>query len=40
MTNLTLYGRIEKDPDNNSTYLRVLGRKVATDASGNATVDW
>jgi hypothetical protein len=40
MTNLTLYGRIEKDPDNNSTYLRVLGRKVATDASGNASVDW
>jgi hypothetical protein len=40
MTNMTLYGRIEKDPDNNSTYLRVLGRKVATDASGNATVDW
>jgi hypothetical protein len=40
MTNLTLYGRIEKDPDNNSTYLRVLGRKVVTDASGNATVDW
>lgn len=40
MTDLTLYGRIEKDPDNNLTYLRVLGRKAATDASGGATVAW
>ena len=40
MTNLTLYGRVEKDPDNNQTHLRLLGRKVATDAAGNATVDW
>src|SRR2546421_4084648 len=40
MTDLTVYGRIEKDPDNNLTNLRLLGRKVATDASGNATVDW
>src|ERR1700682_1758185 len=29
MTDVTLYGRIEKDPDNNQTQLRLLGRKVA-----------
>jgi hypothetical protein len=40
MTDLTVYGRIEKDPDNNQTQLRLIGRKVALDAAGNATVDW
>jgi hypothetical protein len=40
MTDQTVYGRIEKDPDNNQTHLRLLGRQVATDAAGNATVDW
>jgi hypothetical protein len=40
MTDVTLYGRIEKDPDNNLAHLRLLGRKVETDAAGNATVDW
>jgi hypothetical protein len=40
MTEQTIYGRLEKDPDNNVTYLRLLGRKVTTDAAGNATVDW
>jgi hypothetical protein len=40
MNNLTVYGRVEKDPDNNQTHLRLLGRKVETDAAGNATVDW
>jgi hypothetical protein len=40
MTNLTVYGRVEKDPDNNQTHLRLIGRKVETDATGNATVDW
>jgi hypothetical protein len=40
MTELTVYGRIEKDPDNNQTQLRLIGRKVVLDASGNATVDW
>lgn len=40
MTNLTVYGRVEKDPDNNQTHLRLLGRKVETDVAGNATVDW
>src|SRR2546430_5624514 len=40
MTDVTVYGRIEKDPDNNLTNLRLLGRKITTDASGNVTVDW
>src|ERR1043165_2151915 len=40
MSNLTLYGRVEKDPNNNQTHLRLLGRKVETDAAGNATVYW
>jgi hypothetical protein len=40
MADLTVYGRIEKDPENNQTHLHVLGRKVATDPSGNTTVDW
>jgi hypothetical protein len=40
MSNLTVYGRVEKDPDKNQTHLRLLGRKVETDAAGNATVDW
>jgi hypothetical protein len=37
---LTVYGRIEKDAENNLTHLRLLGRKVAVDGAGNATVDW
>ena len=40
MTDITLYARVEKDADNNVTHLRLLGRKVTTDAAGNATVDW
>lgn len=40
MTDLTAYARVEKNPDSNSTHLRLLGRKVTTDAAGNATVDW
>lgn len=40
MAEQTVYGRVEKDPDNPVTYLRLLGRKVTTDATGNATVDW
>jgi hypothetical protein len=40
MTDLTVYGLIEKDPDNNQTHLRLIGRKVALDSPGNATVDW
>jgi hypothetical protein len=37
---VTVYGLVEKDPDNNQTNLRLLGRKVTLDAAGNATVDW
>jgi hypothetical protein len=37
---VTVYGRIERDPENHFVYLRLFGRKVETDASGNATVDW
>jgi hypothetical protein len=40
MSDQTLYARVEKDPDNNLTHLRVLGRKVTTDAAGNVTLDW
>jgi hypothetical protein len=40
MANVTVYGRVEKDPDNNQTHLRLIGRKVTLDAAGNATVDW
>lgn len=40
MTDLTLYARVEKDPDSNQAYLRLLGRKVALDSAGDATVDW
>lgn len=40
MTDMTVYVRVEKDPDNNQAYLRLLGRKVTTDAAGNTTVDW
>lgn len=37
---VTVYGRVEKDPENNFVYLRLLGRRAEIDASGNATVDW
>lgn len=40
MTEVTVYGRIEKDPDNNQAHLRLIGRKAVVDAAGNATVDW
>jgi hypothetical protein len=40
MANVTVYGRIEKDPDNNETQMRLIGRKVTLDGAGNATVDW
>jgi hypothetical protein len=40
MSEVTVYGRVEKDPDNNQAHLRLLGRKVALDSAGNATVDW
>jgi hypothetical protein len=40
MTEVKVYGRIAADPENNLTHVRLLGLKVTTDASGNATVSW
>lgn len=40
MTDTTVYARVEKDADNNTAHLRLLGRKVTLDAASNATVDW
>jgi hypothetical protein len=40
MAEVKVYGRIETNLENNLTHVRLLGRKVATDASGNATVSW
>ena len=37
---LTVYALVEKHPHANSARLRLLGRKVTTDAAGNATIDW
>jgi hypothetical protein len=37
---VTVYARVEKDPDNNLVNLRLLGRKAVVDSAGNATVDW
>jgi len=39
-TEVTVYGHVEKDKDNNFVQVRLLGRKVALDSAGNATVDW
>ena len=36
----TVYALVEKDPNSNAARLRLLGRKVALDSAGNATVDW
>jgi hypothetical protein len=40
MAEVTVYGRVEKDADNNFVQVRLLGRKAALDSAGNATVDW
>ena len=40
VTDVTVIGRIEKDPENNLAHVRLLGRTVERDAAGNATVDW
>jgi hypothetical protein len=40
MSEITVYARVEKDPDNNQAHLRLVGRKVTLDSAGNATVDW
>ena len=40
MSETTVYGRVETDPENNLPHLRLIGGKASLDASGNATVDW
>lgn len=37
---LTVYGHVEKDADNNFVQVRLLGRKATLDAAGTATLDW
>jgi hypothetical protein len=37
---LTVYAIVEKHPNANAARLRLIGRKVTTDAAGNATIDW
>lgn len=37
---LIVYAIVEKHPDANAARLRLIGRKVTTDAAGNATIDW
>ena len=37
---ITVYGHVEKDADNNFIQVRLLGRKATLDAAGNATLDW
>ena len=37
---LIIYGRVEKDADNNFYFVRVLGRKAKVDSSGNANLTW
>ena len=37
---LIIYGRVEKDADNNFYFVRLLGRKATVDSSGNASVAW
>jgi hypothetical protein len=37
---LTVYGRVERDADNNFFFVRAWGCKAAIDSSGDATVTW
>jgi hypothetical protein len=37
---ITLYGRIERDAQANFIFLRLVGRNATTDSAGNATVTW
>jgi hypothetical protein len=37
---VTVYGHVERDPNNNFLQVRLLGRKVLVGSEGNATVDW
>jgi hypothetical protein len=37
---MVVYGEVGRETDANFLFVRLLGRKVTLDASGNATVDW
>ena len=37
---LVLYGRVERDPEANFLFIRLVGRNATVDAAGNATVSW
>jgi hypothetical protein len=37
---MIVYGEVGRETDANFLFVRLLGRKVTLDASGNATVDW
>lgn len=37
---IVVYGEVGRDTQANFLFVRLLGRKVTLDASGNATVDW
>lgn len=37
---LVVYGKVQKDADANFLFIRLIGRKVTIDRSGNSVVDW
>src|SRR5947209_18206925 len=39
-TEITLYGRVERDVQANFTFVRLVGRNAIVDGAGNATVTW
>jgi len=39
-TEIVLYGQVGRETEANFLFVRLLGRKVTLDPSGNATVDW
>jgi hypothetical protein len=37
---IVVYGQVERDTEANFLFVRLLGRNMTLDSSGNATVDW
>jgi hypothetical protein len=37
---IVVYGQVQRDNQANFLFIRLLGRNVTLDSSGNATVDW
>ena len=37
---IVVYGQVQREPDANFLFIRLLGRNATMDAAGNATVDW